>query len=545
MANVCDVIKSNIEKYDDKLLYVYYEGYNILNKVSYREFGERVKGFAGYLQSLESKGERALIILPSGIDYLVAYVACLFTNTISIPLYSVNDLAQLENVKKILDDSDAAYIITNNEQINILDKLMGELLEEFCICNIDDYEPSKFVEENLADSDMAYLQYTSGSTSQAKGVIISYENMYTNLLVMRNNLKFCDEDIFSTWLPLYFDMGLLGSAMNTLFDGATCYFTSAECFMKQPDSWLNAISLYKGTVVIAPNFAYEMCLKLPDEVLSKFDLSSIRVMVNGSELVRSGTLKSLAERFKSLKLNPMTFNPSYGLAENTLVVSTHSPGTGYKSVTLDENKLRENILEFTEDGLDIVACGKICDGVTGKIMSLISDEELSEDEIGELWVGGNSVANGYWNGVDNENFEKKLPNNPMRFFVTGDLGFMHEGYLYIVGRKKDTIIIRGKNFYSQDIEDLVLRHNKSEIAVAVAFSVDVNDQEELVIMAEMDDLEKNKKEEIKESIKNVVIKNCKIVPNEVVLCGTGVLPRTDSGKVQRQVCRKKFIQENL
>lgn len=545
MAKVCDVIKSNIEKYNDKLLYVYYEGYNILNKVSYREFGDRVRGFAGYLQSVVSKGDRAIIILPSGIEYLIAYVACLFTNTISIPLYTINDVTQLENVKRIIDDSDAEYIITNNEQLKVLEKLMGELLEEFYICNVDEYGPMSFMEEELADNDMAYLQYTSGSTSKAKGVIISYENMYTNLMVMRNHLKFCDKDTFCTWLPLYFDMGLLGSAMNTLFDGATCYFTSAECFMKQPDSWLNSISVYRGTVVIAPNFAYEMCLKLSDEVLSKFDLSSIRVMVNGSELVRSGTLSSLAERFKSLNLNPMTFNPSYGLAENTLVVSSHIPGTGYKSVTLDENKLRENILEFTEDGLDIVACGKICDGVIGKIVSITTGEVVGEDEIGELWVGGNSVANGYWNGVDNENFEKRFPNDSTRFFATGDLGFIHEDYLYIVGRKKDTIIIRGKNFYSQDIEDLVLRNNKNEISVAVAFSVDMNDQEELVIMAELDDIEKKKKEEIKESIKNVVINNCKIVPNKVVLCETGVLPRTDSGKVQRQGCRKKFIRENL
>lgn len=312
--------------------------------------------------------------------------------------------------------------------------------------------------------------------------------------------------------------------------------------MKQPDSWFNAVSVYHGTILIAPNFAYDMCLKLPEEFLKKLDLSSVRLTVNGSELVRNKTLNALALRMQQFGLNPNSFNPSYGLAENTLVVSSHAPETGYKYVTVDERKLRENVIKFSENGLDIVSCGRICCGMELKIFDLSNQYVLGEDRVGEIWIAGDSVAAGYWLNEAESGFNQSLSGDETEYYATGDLGFMHEEHLYIVGRKKDVIIICGKNLYSQDIEELILNSVEDKLETAVAFAIDDRDDEKLIVIAETnyptDD------QQLIESISNAVVSNCGIIPAEILLRPAGYLIRTNSGKVQRQACKRQYL-DNL
>ncbi|EMC03001.1 AMP-binding protein [Streptococcus mutans] len=541
MAKFIDVLKKNISENRGKKLYTYYEGYDIKDSVTYSEFDSRVKDFGGYLQSLDSKGERALILLPSGVDYLVAYFACLFTQTICIPMYAVDDQSKAEIVKQIIENSDAQYIITSTKYRTSLEYWFGDLVEDLMICYIDDFVKSNFVEEEIYDEQIAYLQYTSGSTSQAKGVKVTYNNIYANCLIMKNHLGFNDKDIFTTWLPFYFDMGLIGSAINTIFNASSNYFTSAEGFVKSPISWLNAISIYHGTILIAPNFAYEMCSKIDAEKMKDIDLSSVRLTINGSEPVRHSTLHALAEKMKKYKLNPQTFNPAYGLAENTLIVSAHHPEKSYQHVTIDGEKLRNNTIEFCDEGLDIVSCGTICAGVEVKIVGLEDNNLLAEDEIGEIWISGQSVTQGYWNLDEESGFNNFLPNEDQAYFTTGDLGFLHNGFLYVVGRKKDMVIIRGKNFYSQDIEEIILKNTDNKLKNAIAFAIDINNTEELTIMAELSDNATDVHEELVTMIKNIVATNCKIVPYDIVLYQEEALPRTGSGKIQRQSCKKLYL----
>lgn len=546
MVKVLDVLADNFEKYQDKKVFVHFEGYDIVETITYGEFCKKVLEFAGYLQSLESKGERALLLLPISIDYLIAYCASLFSHTISIPLYDITEESQIENVKNIIDDSKAEYIITQGRYIQNLNTWLDDYAEELTICDMDNYLPEKFTYEEIQEEDIAYLQYTSGSTKKAKGVKISYRNLYSICITMRDAISFTNKDIFVGWLPFHFDMGLIAYIMNTLFNGSLYAFTSSVGFMKQPESWLNAVNIYRGTVIIAPNFAYEMCANVSEEILSKMDFSSIRYAVNGAELVRNSSIKSFTSKLKKYGFNPNVINPSYGLAENTLVATTHAVGQGYKYVTLNDQKLRKNIIEFVEEGLDIVSCGKEINYTTIKIVALEKRECLEEGQIGEIWIYSDSIAEGYWNAPDEEEvFHGHLEGDDREYLMTGDLGFKYEGHYYIVGRKKDMIIIRGKNIYSQDIEELIVNSNKEKINTAVAFSVSEDNEEKLVIIVEVRNKADLQDNTIKEKISSNIASNCKIVAHDIQLQESGTLPRTDSGKIKRLVCKNVYLENNV
>ena len=539
MSKICDILDNNFKKYADKRLYLFFDGYEVVESVTYSEFEQRVKNFAGYMQSLKSAGARALILLPSSVDYLTAYFGCMYSNTVSVPLYEINEENQINDLKSIIENCGAEYIITAERYVSQLNEWLGDIAEDLVFCTIDNYTVRPYTEIETKDEDVAYLQYTSGSTKRAKGVRITYDNVYATCRNMRDHLLFCDTDVFVTWLPLHFDMGLLGCNVNPIFTGGCSCLTSASAFMKHPDSWLNAVNVYRGTVLIAPNFAYEMCVKLPEEFLEKLDLSCVRLTINGSELVRNSTLTALAHKMEKTGLDPDTFNPSYGLAENTLVVSSHKPGTGYRYVTIDEENLHENTIEFCEEGLDIVACGKICNGVGEDIVSLEDGTVLDEDEIGEVIVTGDSVADGYWYDEEESGFH--VSEDGEKYLETGDLGFIHDDHLYIVGRKKDVIIIRGKNLYSQDIEELILKASEGRSDTAVAFSYDDGNDDKLIIIVETDEEDETEQEDIINKVQIAVASKCGIVPSKILLKPRGYLIRTDSGKVQRQTCKKQYI----
>ena len=543
MAKFIDILQKKLSENKEKRLYTHYEGFDVIDSVTYGEFNNRVTEFASYLQRIDSAGERALILLPSSIDYITAYFSCLFTKTIAVPLYVPDDNVKSEVIRHILSDNDAQYIITTKKYYDlILNNLGEEVIEELFVCFVDDFVPGTFYEEHILDHDIAYLQYTSGSTSQPKGVMVTYNNIYENCRIMKKHFHITENDVFSTWLPFYFDMGLIGSIINTIFNGASNYFTSPEGFMKNPFSWLNSSSIYNGTVLIAPNFAYEMCLGIESEKLDKIDLSSVRITLNGSELVRDDTMQVLASKMENYKLNPKSFNPAYGLAENTLVVSAHEPGCGYKHVVINEEGLRNNEIQFCDKGLDIVSSGKICEGINLKIIDLTSGTELAQNNIGEIWISGKSVAKGYWNVDADTAFHNHLKNDDAQYFATGDLGFLHDGYLYVVGRKKDIIIIRGKNFYSQDIEEVVLKDTGENFNAAAAFSINKNNSEELIVFVEKGDNVKKDDDILCDLIKTVIVTNCKILPLDIIVFGENSLPRTGSGKLQRNKCRELYLE---
>ena len=543
MSKFLNVISENLIDNGNKKLYTYYEGFDVVDSVTYSEFYRRIRKFAGYLQSVDSSGERALILLPSSIDFLTAFFSCLFTQTIAVPLYVPDDKSKSEAIMQILTDSDAQYIITSKKYYETISTFLGEdILDELFICFVDDFEDREYTEESIKNNQVAYLQYTSGSTSKPKGVMVTYNNIYENCMVMKNHLKLTENDVFSTWLPFYFDMGLIGSIINTIFNGATNYFTCPEGFMKNPISWLNASTVYNGTILIAPNFAYEMCLEIDADKLESIDLSSVRLTINGSELVRYNTMHVLAKKMAKYKLKPISFNPAYGLAENTLVVSAHEPGRGFKHVIVDGEKLRNNIIDFCDKGLDIVSSGKVCNGVLLEIVDIENGIPLGENEIGEIWISGKSVTQGYWNMDLDYTFNNQLPNDENKYFATGDLGFLHNGYLYVVGRKKDVIIIRGKNFYSQDIEEVILKTTENSLKTAAAFSVTTNNSEELIIFAEKSLSSNLSDEELIDMIKSSIASNCKILPQKVVLFEEDQLPRTGSGKLQRKKCQDMYME---
>lgn len=543
MIKICDVIIENCRKYSSKNLFTYFEGDNIIESINYKQFLDKVFNFAGYLQKMECEGERLLILLPTSIDYMVVFCASLLTHSVAIPLYEVVEKEQAKDITNIIKSCDINYIVSNNFYKNRLEGCLGESLEDVVLCNINDFEDCQFHYKDIVEGEIAYLQYTSGSTSAAKGVKISYSNILAMLDDMKKHYKFNEKDVFISWLPFHFDMGLVGNMMNALYSGGQCCFTSAAEFMKQPVSWLKAISAFKGTVITAPNFAYELCTNLSDEIIEGIDLSSLKLVVNGAENVKNRTIKAFVDKYIKYGLNKNTINPSYGLAENTLVVTSHEPRCGYKYLMLDENKLRNNIIEFVEDGLEIVSVGQKFGDLDIRIIDIEKKVEVEEKRVGEIWITSKALSDGYWNisKEDDDNFNSRLEGEEKLFFKTGDLGFMHNKFLYIVGRKKDMIIIRGKNIYSNDIEELIINGDEEFINTAIAFGITLQTEEKLVVIVEVTDETLINDSRLKEHIRNKIITNCKISVWEVILKKKGSLPRTDSGKVQKQLCKKEYL----
>jgi len=524
--------------------------------VTYAQLLRRAHAIAGSLQRW--RGERALMLFHSGREFLEAFLACLYAGVIAVPAYPPRKNHNFERLQAVVKDCAPALILTTDNirqfaepmftvAANASGQWMPRNIEWISTERIDDADT---FDGNLPDAgQIAFLQYTSGSTGNPKGVMISHENLIHNERAIHSVLQTSAEHHVVSWLPLFHDMGLIGSALYTLYRGIDALLMPPAAFLQKPYCWLQAISdmSKQGPVgTVAPNFAWQLCVdQIKDEQVATLDLSTLDYALTGAEPIRKSTLDAFARRFAAAGFKSDAFRPCYGLAEATLVISC--AGTGNAVVcNADSNALARNLVKPAVAGITLVSSGK---SLLDQDFIIVDPSTLAAAEdgaIGEIWVSGKHVAKGYWNNpeLSAATFNGFTQDGQGPYLRTGDLGSCIDGDLYVTGRLKDLVIIRGRNLYPQDIEfatesaHRALRRNGS-----AAFAIEHDGEEKIVIVAEIERAQRMRLDAdvVFTAIRKAIVDKFSVAVHAIALLKPGSLLKTSSGKVQRGANRQLFL----
>ncbi len=529
--------------------------------LTYQALDQKARSLAALLQSMKATGERALLLYPPGLEFIAAFFACLYAGVTAVPAYPPRRNQRMTRLQAIAKDAEASFALTTKSVLTNLAqsfKEEPELAALQCVATDDitsDFA-SNWYEPDITNSSLAFLQYTSGSTGTPKGVMVSHGNLLHNCALIYKCFGHEPHSRGVIWLPPYHDMGLIGGVLQPLYGGLPVTLMSPQTFLQKPFNWLKAISQYKATTSGGPNFAYELCVdKITDEQRSGLDLSSWEVAFIGSEPVCAETIERFWATFKDCGFRRSAFYPCYGMAETTLIVSGGLKTAPPVIRSLKDKAFKQNLVEIAtpeeENTRAIVGVGR--SSLDQKIV-IVNPESLTkcpDAQIGEIWVCGSSVASGYWRKPHQtqQTFNAQLQDTGEGPFLrTGDLGFLLDGELFVTGRIKDIIIIRGQNHYPQDIELTVQKsHSALRPNCGAAFSVEVEGVERLVIVQEVERnyLRQLNVDEVVRSIRQDVSEQHQLQIYAVVLLKTTSIPKTSSGKIQRHACRDGFLNGSL
>ncbi|HSU81527.1 MAG TPA: fatty acyl-AMP ligase, partial [Thermoanaerobaculia bacterium] len=538
------------------------DGEEEAESLDYRELDEKARAIAAALRRTCAVGDRALLLYPPGLDFVAAFFGCLYAGVIAVPAYPPRSPRMLPRLRSILEDSSPAVAMsTAAASARVAGWLAreGTTLSWLATDEIPASVAAEWRDPELPGEALAFLQYTSGSTSTPKGVMVSHGNLAHNQRVIQAACDHSEESVFVSWLPLYHDLGLIGNLLQATWVGAPCVLMSPVAFLQNPSRWPRAVSRYRGTTSGGPNFAYELCLrKVPAAERERLDLSCWKVAFNGAEPVRASTLARFAEAFAPAGLRRQALYPCYGLAEATLMVSGGRQDTEYVARFYDAEGLAEHRAEPAADeesARELVGSGRVLLDLRVAIVEPESGNQpaqaLPEGRVGEIWVAGESVARGYWNRPEESarTFGARLSSNSAgdaaTWLRTGDLGFLDRGELFITGRVKDLIILRGRNHYPQDIELTAERaHPALRAGSGAAFPVEIEGEERLVVVYEVDRHAEGLTE-IAEAVRRAVAEEHEALVHEVLLVAQGGVPKTTSGKIQRRGCRDLYLSNEL
>jgi amino acid adenylation domain-containing protein len=537
----------------------------------------RAKAICAVLQGYGAEGERALLLYPPGLDYIAAFFGCLYARMIAVPAYPPHQNRNPGSLRVMAADAQASFALTTSpvlSKINLhstqaagLDRLRWLTTETIAEGLAEEWRESKASNSH----DIAYLQYTSGSTTAPKGIMISHANVLYNSAYIQKGFEHTRESLSLSWLPHYHDMGLIDGIIQPLYSGFPCILMSPAAFLQRPLRWLQAISRYGVTHSGGPNSAYDLCVRrVSAEQRETLDLSSWSVAYNGAEPIRHETLERFLRFFEPCGFRRNSFYPAYGLAEATLKVSGGRKDDPPVTCTVQKQALEQHrVVEAvavqeqaqprvqgqtaspsTEEVRTLVGAGQ----VTLETEVVIVDQELlvgcAPDEVGEIWVAGPGVASSYWNRPEEtvQTFRAyRADNGSGPYLRTGDLGFFKDGELFITGRVKDVIIIRGRNHYPQDIELTVEEsHPALRPNSGVAFAVEAAGEERLVVVQEIDrHHQKLDLDEVFKAMRRAVSEEHELQVYAAVLIRSGSIPKTSSGKVRRRTCRAAFLERSL
>lgn len=547
-----------------KLAYTFLvDGETQETNLTYGTLDHRVRAIATCLQKLAAKGERALLLYPPGLDYITAFFGCLYAGIVAVPVYPPQPARverNLPRLQAIRGDSQATVALTNEgllASIDVLFKQAPEFRKLHWISTED--LPASLASEwhdpGINEGDLAFLQYTSGSTGQPKGVMVTHSNLFANHSMIQNAYQHPVDAPFVSWLPIFHDMGLIGGILQSMYCGAPCIFMSPRAFIQKPFRWLQALSRYQGHTSHAPNFAYDLCVsKTTPEQRATLDLSHWKVATNGSEPVRKETIQRFSEAFAPAGFRPEAFCPAYGLAEATLCVTVNRKNAHpiIRSFSTEDLERGQIKLELSADGQQsaLVGCGQVCPSEHIVIVNPETCVVCPPNQIGEIWAAGPHIARGYWSHPKETQatFQAYLSEGDEGPFMrTGDLGFFYEDELYITGRLKDLIIIRGRNLYPQDIEATVGHcHHALRPDGGAAFSLQRNGEEQFVVVQEIERQHRQSDlENIFKTIHQAIGEQHEVQPSAIILIKPGTLPKTSSGKVQRHQTRVQYLAGNL
>ena len=529
---------------------------------TFAELDQQARIIATKLQSMAALGSRVLLLYPNGVEYVAAFFGCLYAGMIAVPAYPprrnrsdqrLATIAANAGAGVILTTADVALQVNNNKQLTFAPEL--EALSWVATDSLSPVLADAWQMPQVTSESLAFLQYTSGSTGSPKGVMVSHANLLHNLRELELTFDYTADSIMVTWLPIFHDMGLIYGILGPCYSGYSCYLMMPVAFLQKPLRWLEALSRYGGTHTAAPNFAFDLCVqRATPEQLKQLDLSRWRAALNGAEPVRQETLESFATTFAPCGFRPTTFCPGYGLAEGTLVLAAVNAPQLAQSFDIQAEALsRDAVLPLDaaaktrgERYLSLVGCGG---SEIDTRIAIVNPQNLNvcaPDGVGEIWAGGLTIAQGYWENqpATEETFQAFTSAGDGPFLRTGDMGFVHEGNLYITGRLKDVIVIRGANYYPNDIELSVEQsHPSLNSSGAAAFSVEVDGEERLVVMQEIKrtELKRLDVEAVMNAIRGAVSEQHELQLYAIILINPATLPKTSSGKVQRRACRDAFV----
>ncbi|HXC43858.1 MAG TPA: amino acid adenylation domain-containing protein, partial [Candidatus Dormibacteraeota bacterium] len=576
VATLLDVLRLRGETQAEEIAYRFLaDGEEERSSLTYGELYRRARQIAAELQAVAAVGQRALLLDASELDFIVAFFGCLCAGVIAVPTYAprVNKKGNAR-VESVVADAQPSVVLTAGAGSSaVRDVVMasaGEQVRWIDTNAIPADRDKLWTPPVLSGTDIAFLQYTSGSTATPKGVMVSHANILHNERMIQKAFDTRPGSVIVGWLPLYHDMGLIGNVLQPLFAGVPSILMSPVAFLQRPLRWLQAISRYQATTSGGPNFAYELCMrKTRPEDQTGLDLSSWRVAFNGAEPVRLETLNRFAAQFADCGFRREAFVPCYGLAEATLFVSGGLDPNGVTTANHGANGNAKNggsVNGGSGNGAKVsrkqekllVACGRPSVEQAVRIVSPDSLRPCSSEEVGEIWVQGLSVAQGYWRKAaeTEETFHARIPEtNEGPFLRTGDLGFLKDGHLFITGRLKDLLIIRGQNYYPQDIELTVEQsHAMLQPGSGAAFSGEIAGEERLVVVQEVavrkdpESIVQKDLDELDALIKLIarnIVTGHELQAFAVVLIRKGTIPKTSSGKIQRHACRDAFLNREL
>ncbi|MEE1890384.1 non-ribosomal peptide synthetase [Pseudomonas carassii] len=523
--------------------------------LSYRDLDQRARTIAAALQARAGFGERAVLLFPSGPDYVAAFFGCLYAGVIAVPAYPPESSRQhhQERLLSIIDDAEPRLLLTVEalcDSLQGLEALAGASAPGLlAVDRLDPQLAEQWREPELKGNDIAFLQYTSGSTALPKGVQVSHGNLVANEQLIRQGfgIDLNPDDVIVSWLPLYHDMGLIGGLLQPIFSGVPCVLMSPGYFLARPQRWLQAISEYGGTISGGPDFAYRLCSeRVSEAALAGLDLSRWRVAYSGSEPIRQDSLDTFAEKFAACGFDASSFFASYGLAEATLFVSGSRRGQGIGALELDAEAFAANRAEPGK-GSVLMSCGYPQPGHAVRIVEPQQLQVLADNQVGEIWAGGPSIALGYWRNPE-ASARTFVEMDGQTWLRTGDLGFMRDGEVFVTGRLKDMLIVRGQNIYPQDLEKTLEREvevlRKGRVAV---FAVDDQGEEGIGVAVEISrNVQKaHTPETLINTLRRVIADACRQAPAVVLLLNPGALPKTSSGKLQRSACRLRMNDGSL
>ena len=548
-GSLVEVLLKRSSELPDKLAFAFLrDGETEEDALTFGLLDRRARALAAALHEHCRPGDRAMLVFPPSIHFVNALFGCLYSGIIAVPAYPPRFRNGREDwVWKIAANAGARVVLTTATLAASMGKEAQERgLKIFATDLVPEEAADSWHPPLVDERTLAFIQYTSGSTGEPKGVMINHGNLLNNLEAIRKAFGSGPESCGMTWLPPYHDMGLIGGLLQPVYVGFTSYLMAPTSFVQKPLRWLRAVSRYRATISGAPNFAYDLCVdKIPSEQREGLVLGGWEIAFNGAEPVRAKTLERFAAAFGPWGFRREAFRPCYGMAEATLHVS--SGGLGEPSVTCEAQGVEG--LEDTS-GLRLVGCGRSWAGQDVRIVDPARGAEKPDGEVGDVWVAGPSVAQGYWARPDltREVFGAFLENGEGPFLRSGDLGFCRNGELYVTGRRTDLIIIRGRNHFPQDIERTVeASHPSLQPAGAIAFSVEDGGEERLVVAQEVrrDARHGLDVPEVVHAVVQAVSEVNNLQVWAVALLRPGQLPKTTSGKVRRQECRLLFLAGRL
>ncbi|MGQ4615905.1 AMP-binding protein [Nocardia sp. R7R-8] len=552
-----DILERRAVGEPDRTAYVFLdENGSEAAALTYGELHHRALAVARELGSRCVPGDRALLAFPQSLDFIVAYFGCLYAGVIAVPVNPPRRDRVQDATRAIVLDCAPAAVLTLAALIAPLRPVLEPIRQVRHWLAVDGLSAARAERPAIAaelDS-VAFLQYTSGSTATPKGVMVTHRNLMANEEMIRRAFGHDRDSTVVGWAPFFHDQGLIGNVLQPLYVGATGILMSPATFIRRPLLWLEAISRYRAHTSGGPNFAFDACVaRASAGEVPRMDLSSWKVAFNGAEPIRAETLTRFAKTFAPYGFDARAAYPCYGLAEATLLVTGSRKGCGPTTLELDVEALgRGRYAEVAADRIRTVAgSGRVLPREELRIVEPGTGRVCPPDRIGEIWVSGDHVAQGYWQKPEAtaETFQARCADDPARTYLrTGDLGVLVNGELYVVGRLKDVIIVRGRNYYPHDIEHTVqAAHPALRIGGGAAFSVPGRDGEKIVVVQEVKRgyAPEDDSADIVGAIRAAVVREHEVAIGEVVLTSAGQVQKTSSGKIMRAAARKRYLAEGF